>query len=189
MMLSPSSLHFSRTGSQASPILVIARLHNRVDCQENLTTKKCVVAAAIAEKCMSLVACARQSSIRIAYVREFNFSKARWDPEYPAWMTGFEPTKNDMVFDVEDAELYKSQEFCDSLNYSGGLFAIAGRLNERAYSSISAEVTSRKQHLTWISDALPWDGDERPLLPQQASCHAVSTASEWLELISAAAGI
>jgi nicotinamidase-related amidase len=78
---------------------------------------------------------------------------ARERINYPAWIPGFSPARNDMVFDAVQPSCYSNTEFSRAMDYSNGHFAIAGLFAETSCLSTAIDAHHRRHHFTYLSDA------------------------------------
>ncbi len=131
------------------PVLILAGLHqsSRLEHKPNLPE------AAI-RNCGILLASARSAHLPVAFVRRVARAEFISEPQvYPAWLRGFEPTRNDMVFDVTKASCYSNIEFAQAMEYSSGHFAIAGLLGETTCLATGIDAYHRHHQFTYLSDA------------------------------------
>ena len=134
-----------RQGEQ--PVLVLAGLHQSV--QPDPPSLEAVL-----ENCEILLASARATHLPVAFVRRVAPARSLSEPQaYPAWLKGFEPQRNDMVFDVTKASCYSNIEFAQAMEYSDGHFAIAGLLGETTCLATGIDAHHRHHRFTYLSDA------------------------------------
>jgi nicotinamidase-related amidase len=100
--------------------------------------------------CEAVLNLARSARIPVAFVRCIAPSEPR---AYPAWLKGFEPTRDDMIFDVTQASCYSNTEFAQAMEYSRGNFAIAGLFGETTCLSTAIDAHHRRHSFTYLSDA------------------------------------
>jgi nicotinamidase-related amidase len=131
------------------PVLVLVGLHqsDQVNLAPDLLNR-------ILENCHGVLAQARASGIGVAFVRRLIPPASISEPRpYPAWYKGFEPKRNDMVFDVTQASCYSNSEFAQAMEYNDGNFAIAGLFGETTCLSTAIDAHHRGHRFTYLSDA------------------------------------
>jgi len=143
-----SVIHFlshRRQGEQ--PVLVLAGLHqSRQPDPPSLET--------VLGNCEMLLASARAAHLPVAFVRRIAPARSLSEPQaYPVWLKGFEPRRDDMVFDVTKASCYSNIEFAQAMEYSDGHFAIAGLLGETTCLATGIDAYHRHHRFTYLSDA------------------------------------
>jgi len=145
-----SVIHFlnhRRQGEQ--PVLVLAGLH-----QPRQPELGAHLLDAVLRNCETLLASARAAHLPVAFVRRVAPVRSLSEPQaYPAWLKGFEPRRNDMVFDVSKASCYSNIEFAQAMEYSDGHFAIAGLLGETTCLATGIDAHHRHHRFTYLSDA------------------------------------
>lgn len=139
-----------------------------------------------------MLAWARAKTLPVAFARYA--AVARMPPVrlYPAWIEGFEPTRDDMIFDVFAASFYANPEFTSMISYSGGRFALAGLFAELDCLATILEAQQRSQHVTLISDGfacdpppgVPDESLNRTTIAQLATKGAVLTADQWMACVA-----
>jgi nicotinamidase-related amidase len=131
------------------PVLILVGLHE-VDCSA-LEQGALGNALHICEKALTSARAARMS---VAFVRCLAPNSSISEPRtYPAWLKGFEPTRNDMIFDVTRASCYSNMEFAQAMEYAGGNFTIAGLFGETACLATAIDAHNRRHSFTYLSDA------------------------------------
>lgn len=145
-----SVIHFlnhRRQGEQ--PVLVLAGLHLSPQSE----SVPHLLEAALSN-CETLLASARAAHLPVAFVRRVAPTRTLSEPQaYPAWLKGFEPRRNDMVFDVTKPSCYSNIEFAQAMEYSDGHFAIAGLLGETTCLATGIDAHHRHHRFTYLSDA------------------------------------
>jgi nicotinamidase-related amidase len=106
------------------------------------------------------------------------------------WIEGFEPRRDDMVFERTDGSCYTSREFADAITDLGSEFALAGFSGEGACLATLIDAARHGHRVSFIEDASttrPLDGfnavESHRALVAIASRHAtiVSTAF-WVKV-------
>jgi nicotinamidase-related amidase len=131
------------------PVLVLAGLHQSrpPECDRQSL-------AAVLQNCATVLAWARSACLPVAFVRCLPPPQSISEPQaYPGWLKGFEPTRNDMVFDVTKASCYSNIEFAQAMDYSAGHFAIAGLFAETVCLATGIDAHHRNHKITYLSDA------------------------------------
>jgi nicotinamidase-related amidase len=134
-----------RQGEQ--PVLVLAGLH-----QSHQPDPRSL--EAVLRNCENILASARAAHLPVAFVRRVAPAQSLSEPQvYPQWLKGFEPRRNDMVFDVTKASCYSNIEFAQAMEYSDGHFAIAGLLGETTCLATGIDAYHRLHRFTYLADA------------------------------------
>ena len=142
-----SMLNYKKQTDQ--PVLVLIGLHE----SEAAKSAPNSVSVALA-RCTELLATARAWQLPIAFVRCIAPPPSVSEPTvYPAWLKGFEPQRNDLVFDVLQPSCYSNAEFTRTMDYSNGNFVIAGLFAETSCLSTAVDAHHRGHGFTYISDA------------------------------------
>lgn len=103
--------------------------------------------------CQAALEHARANRIPVAYVRTINPKSASERHRYPPWISGFEPGRADMVFDVLQPSCYSNREFARTMDYSSGNFVIAGLYAETTCLSTAVDAHHRRHDFTYLSNA------------------------------------
>ncbi|MES2255252.1 MAG: isochorismatase family protein [Pseudomonadota bacterium] len=103
--------------------------------------------------CRMILDRAKACDIPVAHVRSIAPKNERDRLRYPHWISGFEPMRNDMVFDVLQPSCYSNTEFSRAMEYSEGNFAIAGLFGETACLSTAVDAHHRHHKFIYLSDA------------------------------------
>lgn len=140
-------LHYKNGAEQ--PILILAGLHQPDQPGFDWDALKEVLG-----NCKATLTSARSSGKPVAFVRCIAPPLSVSEPRaYPAWLKGFEPTRNDMVFDMLQPSCYSNIEFARAMEYSNGNFAIAGLFAETACLATAIDAHHRRHKFTYLSDA------------------------------------
>jgi nicotinamidase-related amidase len=104
--------------------------------------------------CRELLAHARSLGIPVAFTRLVGQSPF-FNPatRFSHWISGFEPTKSDMIFDRGQPSCYSSEDFAEIIASSGGNLVIAGFAGESACLSTAIDAFHRGHRLVYIADA------------------------------------
>jgi nicotinamidase-related amidase len=136
-------------GQVATPTLVLVGLHSSPDGSPN----DLQAYSGALSNCRALLDRAKACDIPVAHARRIAPKNASDRLHYPPWIAGFEPTRNDMVFDVLQPSCYSNTEFSRAMDYSNGNFAIAGLFGEAACLSTAIDAHHRQHKFTYLSDA------------------------------------
>lgn len=142
-----SILNYKKQAEQ--PVLVLIGLHQ----SEAASAASDSVSVALA-RCANALATARSRQMPVAFVRRVAPpSSVAEPPVYPAWLKGFEPRRNDLVFDVLHPSCYSNDEFTRTMEHSNGNFVIAGLFAETTCLATAVDAHHRRHHFTYLSDA------------------------------------
>jgi nicotinamidase-related amidase len=105
-------------------------------------------------KCRLALRHARACGFPIAYVRQ-NSRSSFFNPVtgFFGWITGFEPTAADMIFDRDKPSCYSSKPFSELMDSCGGHFVLAGFAGETACLSTAIDAYHRDHRFTYLADA------------------------------------
>jgi nicotinamidase-related amidase len=132
-----------------TPTLVLVGLHQSLDGglgdAEAFRT--------VLSNCKVILGRARACNIPVAHARNITPKSASDRLRYPAWISGFEPARSDMVFDVLQPSCYSNTEFSRAMDYTNGNFAIAGLFGETTCLSTAIDAHHRRHNFVYLSDA------------------------------------
>lgn len=130
-------------------VLVLVGLHE----SQNANAAPDSVSIALA-RCANALTTARSRQIPVAFVRRLTPPSSVAEPvAYPAWLKGFEPRRNDLVFDLLQPSCYSNDEFTRTMDHSNGNFVIAGLFAETSCLATAVDAHHRRHHFTYLSDA------------------------------------
>lgn len=111
-------------------------------------------ANAALENCRAALDHARSKGFPVAFIRQFSRS-AYFNPAtaFSGWISGFEPTGADMVFERERPSCYASPLFAQFMEGCGGHFALAGFAGETACLSTAIDAYHRGHRFSYLADA------------------------------------
>lgn len=130
-----------------------------VDMQkEYLATPRLVAIPEIDEalgNCRKLLAHARESGLPIAFVRWLDRAGPFFNQATPfaGWIEGFEPQRNEMVFERKRPSCYASDGFAQFMEHGGKDVMLAGFAGESACLSTMVDAFHRGHHVTYVKDA------------------------------------
>jgi nicotinamidase-related amidase len=106
------------------------------------------------DKCRAALHHARSMGFPIAFFRQVSRSSF-FNPAtaHSSWISGFEPTRDDMVFDRDQPSCYANKSFADLMESCGGNFIIAGFAGETACLSTAIDAFHRNHRFTFLVDA------------------------------------
>ena len=140
-----SILSYKKQAEQ--PVLVLVGLH------ESEASASDLASVALA-RCANALATARSRQMPVAFVRRITPPPSVAEPQaYPAWLKGFEPRRNDLVFDVLRPSCYSNDEFARTMDHSNGNFVIAGLFAESAGLATAVDAYHRRHDFTYLCDA------------------------------------
>jgi len=131
------------------PTLVLVGLHHNQDGNPHdvLAYRQAL------SNCRIILDRARTRNTPVAHARTITPKTASERLHYPPWISGFEPARSDMVFDVLQPSCYSNIEFAQTMEYSQGNFAIAGLFGETTCLSTAIDAHHRRHSLIYLSDA------------------------------------
>jgi len=142
-----SMLNYKKQADQ--PVLVLVGLH-----QSDPPGLEPEVVSHMLDRCAEALSAARSARMPVAFVRCMTPPSSVSEPRaYPAWLKGFEPERNDLVFDVMQPSCYSNAEFSRVMDYSNGNFVIAGLFAETACLATAVDAHHRHHSFTYLSDA------------------------------------
>jgi len=138
--------------SSVAPCLVLVDMQQEYVAGSRLMALPDVDAALA--NCRAALDHARSRGFPVAFLRQFSRS-AYFNPvtAFSGWITGFEPTGADMVFDRECPSCYSSKLFAQFMDGCGGHFALAGFAGETACLSTAIDAFHRKHRFSYLVDA------------------------------------
>ncbi|HKD48528.1 MAG TPA: isochorismatase family protein [Rhizomicrobium sp.] len=140
-------LNYKKQAEQ--PILVLVGLH-----ESDLSGAEMQSVSNALNQCAKALATARLRQMPVAFVRCLAPPSSVSEPQvYPAWLKGFEPRRNDLVFDVLQASCYSNAEFSRAMDYSNGDFVIAGLFAETTCLPTAVDAYHRHHGFIYLSDA------------------------------------
>jgi nicotinamidase-related amidase len=112
-------------------------------------------AAAALANCRAALDHARSRGFPVAFIRQFSRRSAYFNPAtaFSGWISGFEPTGADMVFERESPSCYSSVPFAQFMEGCGGHFTLAGFAGETACLSTAIDAFHRRHRFSYLADA------------------------------------
>jgi nicotinamidase-related amidase len=106
------------------------------------------------ENCRKVLDHARRIGLPVAFVRMVGesafFNRAT---PFVRWIEGFEPYRNEMVFERASPSCYSCERFSALVNHSGGGIVLAGFAGEAACLSTLIDAFHRNHKVTYLCDA------------------------------------
>jgi nicotinamidase-related amidase len=138
--------------SSVTPCLVLVDMQ-----QEYIAGSRLMALPHAAEalaNCRAALDHVRSKGFPVAFIRQFSRS-AYFNPAtaFSGWISGFEPTGADMVFERESPSCYSSALFAQFMEGCGGHFALAGFAGETACLSTVVDAFHRKHRFSYLADA------------------------------------
>jgi nicotinamidase-related amidase len=145
-----SVVHLLNYRKQADqPVLVLVGLQ-----ESHLLGLEPEVASNALARCAEALTAARAQQTPVAFVRCIAPPASISEPRiYPAWLKGFEPQRNDLVFDVLQPSCYSNAEFSRTMDHYEGNFVIAGLFAETTCLATAVDAHHRRHRFTYLSDA------------------------------------
>jgi nicotinamidase-related amidase len=143
----------SYTTARGVPTLVF------VDMQkEYLATPRLMAIPEIEEalaNCRKLLDHARANGLPVAFVRWLDRSGPFFNQSTPfaGWIEGFEPQRNEMIFERKRPSCFSSEGFAQFMEHGGKDVVLAGFAGESACLSPMVDAFHRGHHLTFGKDA------------------------------------
>jgi nicotinamidase-related amidase len=156
-------------GASDSRLLVMVDLQAR-NYEAMAQDPSCDIAQSL-ENCMSAIRHARANGLQLAFTRQSEEVGPFARRANSAWISGFEPKRSDMVFELQQPSCYSNRLFDDVVSRSGS-FAIAGLSADGACLATAIDASHRGHHVTFLRDASVSRG--RPDVDTRA-VHAVAT--------------
>lgn len=97
---------------------------------------------------------ARAMGFPVAHLRQMSRSSF-FNPAttFSGWIKGFEPTREEMVFDRDQPSCYSNKSFAQLMESCRGHFVLAGFAGETACLSTAIDAYHRNHRFTYLSDA------------------------------------
>jgi nicotinamidase-related amidase len=137
-------------GASGSRLLVMVDLQDN-KYEEMARDPSCDIDLVL-ENCVSAIRQARANGLQLAFTRQTCGSGAIERPPNSAWISGLEPRRSDMVFELQQPSCYSNRMFEDVVSRSRS-FAIAGLSADGACLATAIDALHRGHHVTFISDA------------------------------------
>ena len=134
------------------PIVVL------VDMQQEYLAKPRLLAISKIDRaldnCLRVLDHAREIGLPVAFMRLLNesafFNRAT---PFVRWIEGFEPYRNEMVFERSSPSCYSCEPFAALMNQSRGGIVLAGFAGESACLSTLIDAFHRNHRVTYLCDA------------------------------------
>ena len=134
------------------PIVVL------VDMQQEYLAKPRLLAISEIDRaldnCRRVLDHAREIGLPVAFMRQLNesafFNRAT---PFVRWIEGFEPYRNEMIFERSSPSCFSCEPFAALVNQSRGGIVLAGFAGESACLSTLIDAFHRNQKVTYLCDA------------------------------------
>ncbi|MDE2182064.1 MAG: isochorismatase family protein [Alphaproteobacteria bacterium] len=162
-----------------------------VELQENQLSRNSAVAAAetvtVLNRCRLLLDYARSNGWPLGFVGARCGKRKRCGI---SWIEGFEPRRNDMVFERTDASCYTNREFADAMTVAGSVFVLAGFAGERTCLATVMDTARNGHQAGLIEDATTAGGlpglsvaeSHRAMVAIASQYATIVTARRWMEV-------
>jgi nicotinamidase-related amidase len=107
------------------------------------------------DNCRKLLAHARSYGLPIAFVRWLDRATPFFNRATPfsGWIEGFEPQRNEMIFERNRPSCYSSGGFAELMEHGNNEVVLAGFAGESACLSTMVDAFHRNHHMTYMCDA------------------------------------
>jgi nicotinamidase-related amidase len=107
------------------------------------------------KNCRKILAHARKVGLPTIFVRWLDQSAPFFNKATPfvGWIDGFEPQRNEMIFDRSRPSCYASNDFASLMQQGGADVVIAGFAGEAACLTTMVEAFHRSHRMTFLADA------------------------------------
>lgn len=107
------------------------------------------------ENCRTLLHYARQHGLPTAFVRWLDRATPFFNQAtaFSGWIEGFEPQRNEMIFERNRPSCYSSEPFCQLMDRGETEIVLVGFAGESACLSTMVDAFHRRHRVTYISDA------------------------------------
>lgn len=107
------------------------------------------------DNCRKLLAHARSCGLPVAFVRWLDRATPFFNRATPfsGWIEGFEPQRNEMIFERNRPSCYSSDSFAEFMEYGNNEVVLAGFAGESACLSTMVDAFHRNHHVTYMCDA------------------------------------
>jgi nicotinamidase-related amidase len=137
--------------SSSVPIVVF------VDMQQEYLAKPRLLAISEIDRaldnCRRVLDHSRQIGLPVAFIRMLNESAFNRATPFVRWIEGFEPFRNEMVFERTSPSCYSSEPFTALVNQSRGGIVLVGFAGESACLSTMIDAFHRNHKVAYLSDA------------------------------------
>ena len=107
------------------------------------------------DNCKKVLAHARASGLPIVFLRWMNKSAPFFNAAGPfvGWIDGFEPQRNEMIFERKQPSCYSSEDFAQLVEHGGHDLVLAGFAGESACLSTMVDAFHRNHRIVFLKDA------------------------------------
>jgi len=179
-----------RTSANSSNVPIVVF----VDMQQEYLAKPRLLAISqidcALDKCRKVLDHSRRMGLPVAFIRMINesafFNRAT---PFVRWIEGFEPYRNEMIFERSRPSCYSSEAFTALVNQSRGGVVLAGFAGESACLSTLIDAFHRNHKVTYLCDAsashaleeMPADDVHRAVSKISGIYAEVFETDDWIE--------
>jgi nicotinamidase-related amidase len=178
----------SFTSARGVPIVVF------LDMQKEYTATPRLIAIPeielALENCRKVLAHARSAGLPTVFVRWLNKSAPFFNAATPfvGWIDGFEPQRNEMIFERKQPSCYSSDGFSQLMEHGGNHIVLVGFAGESACLSTMVDAFHRDHRIVYLKDASASHqlidmaaGDVHDAVARIASLYGtVATTDAWI---------
>lgn len=142
-----------RTSANSSSVPIVVFVDMQQECLKKaqpLATSRIDCAL---DKCRKVLDHSRRTGLPVAFIRMINesafFNRAT---PFVRWIEGFEPYRNEMIFERSSPSCYSSEAFTALVNQSRGRVVLAGFAGEQACQSTLIDAFHRNHKVTYLCD-------------------------------------
>jgi isochorismate hydrolase len=143
------------------------------------------------QQCEKALLHARRVGLPVAFTRRYDRSRGdgAFAQRAPQWLSGFMPSRSDMVFEREELSCYGSAPFAEMTKHARGNFVLAGFYGDQACRETALEAYRRRHAFIYLEDASASRGRDRKSAQEihrsatntiELCGHVVSTRS-WIQ--------
>lgn len=107
------------------------------------------------DNCKKVLGHARRAGLPIVFVRWVDKTAAFFNSATPFadWIEGFEPERNEMIFERKRPSCYCSEEFAELMEFGGNDVVLAGFAGETSCLSTMVDAFHRNHRIVYLQDA------------------------------------
>jgi nicotinamidase-related amidase len=178
--------HYHQKWRPAPPLVFVDMLQGQLESDEDFGRGE---TDPVLAKCRLLLTEARERHWPVAFVRNAPSPTAR-SSAASRWIEGFEPRRDDMVFDRTGPSCYSNEAFADAMDSAGRVYVLAGFGAESSCLSTLMDAARNDHFVGLVRDAsatrpLPgYDAAEshRAVLAVSTRYATIVTAEHWIDV-------
>lgn len=107
------------------------------------------------DNCRRVLTHARSAGLPVVFVRWMQNSSAFFNPASPfvGWIEGFEPQRNEMIFERKQPSCYSSDGFTQLMEHGGSDIVLVGFAGESACLSTMVDAFHRNHRIVYLKDS------------------------------------